>query len=67
MSKLLADMIGKECRIAVLGMYEIKGTIIDLDDEWVKFQYIDVWRRKKLRKEKVKMIKKCFISSILIL
>ncbi|RDY25067.1 hypothetical protein CHL78_020185 [Romboutsia weinsteinii] len=59
MSKLLLDMVGKKCRITILGIYEIKGTIVDIDEVWIKFKY--------RKKEKVKLIRRCFVSSILLL
>ena len=58
MSKLFSDVIGHECRIVVLGFYEIKGLLLDVDDYWIKFQY------KKM--QKIKIIKRCFVSSIIV-
>ncbi|EGT0012824.1 TPA: hypothetical protein ACY4SM_001103 [Clostridium perfringens] len=57
MSKLLLDMVGKECKITFLGINEIKGSIISVDDDWIKFKYA--------KSSKVKIVKTCFISSIL--
>lgn len=61
MSRLLLDMIDKECSIAILGIYEIKGIIMDVDDKWIKFKYT------KKKKERVEMIKISLISGISIL
>lgn len=61
MSRLLLDMIDNECTIAILGVHEIKGIIMDVDDKWIKFKYT------KKRKEKVEMIKISLISGISIL
>ena len=58
-SKLFLDIIGKKCKITVLGLYELKGIIVDADDVWIKFKYG--------KKEKVKLIRRCFVSSILLL
>ncbi|WP_122639503.1 hypothetical protein [Romboutsia sp. Marseille-P6047] len=57
MSKLLLDIIGNECKITILGICEVKGTIIDIDDTWIKFKY--------RKKGQVRLIRKCFVSSIL--
>lgn len=59
MSKLITEMIGQKCRIVILGINEITGTIIDVDDEWIKLQYS--------KKEKIKLIRRRFISSIIVL
>ena len=61
MSRLLLDMIDKECGIVILGLHEIKGIIMDVDEKWIKFKYT----RKK--KEKIEMIKISLISGISIL
>lgn len=58
MSKLLTEMIGQKCVIVILGINEITGTIIGIDDEWIKFQYS--------KKEKIKLIRRRFISSIIV-
>ena len=50
-------MVGKECKITFLGINEIKGSIISVDDDWIKFKYA--------KSSKVKIVKTCFISSIL--
>ena len=55
MSKLLLDLVNKKCKIIILGIFEIKGTIIDMDDTWIKL---------KLKKEKIRFIRKSIISSI---
>lgn len=57
MSKLLLDMVGKKCKITILGIYEIKRIIVDIDEDWVKLKHI--------KKEKVKIIRRSFVSSIL--
>lgn len=59
MSKLLTDMRGNKCKFVILGIYEIKGTIIDIDDEWIKFKYS--------KKEKIKLIRRRFVSSVILL
>ena len=45
MSRLLLEMVDKECRIAILGVHEIKGIIMDVDEKWIKFKYTK--KRKK--------------------
>lgn len=59
MSKILKEIIGQKCKIIILGMNDITGTILDFDDEWIRFQYS--------KKEKVKLIRRRFVSSIIIL
>ncbi len=57
MSKLLLDMVGKECKITFLVINENKGSIIIVDYDWIKFKYE--------KSSKVKIVKTCFVSSIL--
>lgn len=58
MSKLISDIIDKECTIGVLFLHNVKGVIIDADDKWIKFKYT------KKKKEYVEMIRISFITSI---
>lgn len=47
MSKLICDLVGKECKIksdialALVGSTEMKCLVMDCDDEWIKVQYTD--------------------------
>ncbi len=47
MSNIITSLVGKNCRIrideAVLfnGNVEIDCSVLDADDEWIKFSYID--------------------------
>ncbi len=40
MSKIINELIGKKCKLGILG---INGevTVLDADDEWIKFEYTD--------------------------
>lgn len=59
MSKLFLDLVGKECKIVFLGgLAEVRGIILDIDDKWVKLKH--------RKKDKVRIIKLCFVSSILL-
>ncbi|MCR1824129.1 DUF6897 domain-containing protein [Terrisporobacter muris] len=59
MSKLFLDLVGQECKIIFLGgLAEVKGIILDIDDNWVKL--------KLRKKDKVRLIKLRFVSSILL-
>ncbi len=40
MSKIINELIGKKCRLGVLGVNG-EVTVLDADDEWIKFEYID--------------------------
>lgn len=56
MSKIMAELIGKECKIkteeALLfaGNNEVKCVVLDVDDEWIKFTYKD---KKDVEKTKI--------------
>jgi len=47
MSKLINDLVGKECKIksdeawAMVGADAVKCLVMDCDDEWIKVQYTD--------------------------
>lgn len=47
MSKLINELVGKECKIksddmfALVGSNEMKCLVMDCDDEWIKVQYTD--------------------------
>jgi hypothetical protein len=47
MSKLINDLVGKECNIksddilVLVGSDELKCLVMDCDDEWIKVQYTD--------------------------
>lgn len=47
MSKLINELIGKECKIksddafALVGSDEVVCSVLDADDEWIKIQFID--------------------------
>ena len=59
LSKLFLDLGGQECKIIFLGgLAEVKGIILDIDDNWVKL--------KLRKKDKVRLIKLRFVSSILL-
>lgn len=59
LSKLFLDLVGQECKIIFLGgLAEVKGIILDIDDNWVKL--------KLRKKDKVRLIKLRFVSSILL-
>lgn len=59
MSKIISELIGKSCKIktdeafALVGSEEIECDVLDVDDEWIKFRYID---RKKNQITKVARI-----------
>ncbi len=40
MSKIINELVGKKCKIGILG---INGevTVLDADDDWIKFEYTD--------------------------
>ncbi len=40
MSKIINELIGKKCKLGIMG---INGevTVLDADDEWIKFEYTD--------------------------
>ncbi len=40
MSKIINELIGKKCKLGILG---INGevTVLDADDDWIKFEYTD--------------------------
>ena len=57
MSKILSDVIGKPCRVVMMGIYDMQVTIMEVDDDWIKLQD---------KKGKVKIIKKRFVSSIIL-
>lgn len=59
MDKLISEIIGKECRIIFLGINDITGKILDVDENWIKI--------KSTKKGKEKIYKKSFISSITVL
>lgn len=56
MSKIISDLIGKNCKIkaeeALLfsGNTEVACTVLDADDEWIKFTYTD---KKNIVKTKI--------------
>lgn len=56
MSKLISDLVGKKCKIMTdeaelfAGSPEAQCTVIDADDEWIKFTYTD---KKKNIKTKI--------------
>lgn len=59
LSKLFLDLVGQECKIIFWGgLAEVKGIILDIDDNWVKL--------KLRKKDKVRLIKLRFVSSILL-
>jgi hypothetical protein len=47
MSKLINDLVGKECKIksddilVLVGSDGLKCLVMDCDDEWIKIQYTD--------------------------
>lgn len=47
MSKLINELVGKECKIKsedvllLVGSDEMKCVVMDCDDEWIKVQYTD--------------------------
>ena len=47
MSKLMNELVGKECKIktddalSLVGSQEMQCVVLDTDDEWMKVQYID--------------------------
>lgn len=47
MSKIISDLIGKECAIKTeealifAGKAEVSCTVLDVDYEWIKFSYVD--------------------------
>ena len=47
MSKIISELIGRNCKIETddalvfAGNTEVKCTILDADDEWIKFTYSD--------------------------
>lgn len=47
MSKLIQELVGKECKIKseealqLVGNNELKCSVLDADDEWIKIQYIN--------------------------
>lgn len=58
MSKIISELVGKNCKIKTeegllfAGNTEVKGTVLDVDDEWIKFTYSEqknVIRTKILR------------------
>ncbi len=40
MSKIITDLIGKKCRIGILGI-DGNLTVLDADEEWIKYEYTD--------------------------
>ena len=56
MSKIIMDLVGKDCiikaedQLLVSSGAEVICTIVDADDEWIKFTYMD---KKKGKKTKV--------------
>lgn len=55
MSKIISELIGKECKIKTeealtfAGNAEVNCTILDVDDEWIKFSYADKKGIKKIK------------------
>lgn len=47
MSKLINELVGKECKIksddalALVGSPELQCLVLDTDDEWIKVQFVD--------------------------
>ena len=47
MSKLINELVGKECKIksddalSLVGSQEMQCVVLDTDDEWMKVQYTD--------------------------
>jgi len=56
MSKIISELIGKECKIKTeeaiffAGNAEVNGTVLDVDSEWIKFSYAD---KKGVEKTKI--------------
>ncbi len=40
MSKIINELVGKKCRLGILGVNG-EVTVLDADDEWIKFEYTD--------------------------
>ncbi|OON97625.1 MAG: hypothetical protein ATN36_02815 [Epulopiscium sp. Nele67-Bin005] len=38
MGKLSQELIGKNCRVIMLGIWDIKGIILDIDEDWIKIE-----------------------------
>lgn len=68
MSKIIADLVGKKCKIQtedalqIVGSPEIECNVLEVDEEWIKFSFVD---KKKI--EKIKIIKIEEINSVEIL
>lgn len=41
MSKMISDLIGKECLLSTNEYSELKCNILDVDEEWIKVCYIN--------------------------
>lgn len=47
MAKIISDLVGKECKIktedvvVAVGTTEFQCTVLEVDDEWLKFSYYD--------------------------
>lgn len=40
MSKIISELVGKKCRIGILGIDGVV-TVLDADEEWIKYEYTD--------------------------
>lgn len=55
MSKIIAELVGKRCSIKsdealILGNTELECNVLDVDEEWIKFTYVD---KKNIEKTKI--------------
>lgn len=65
MSKIISELIGKECKITIeaemdiMGNNEVNAKVLEVDDEWIKFVYTD-----KKGSEKTKILRIDNIESV---
>lgn len=62
MSKIISDLVGKECKVILdSGITQLNCTILDADDEWVKISYME---NKKSTAPKIKILRIEEIESV---
>jgi len=55
MSKIINNLVGKKCRLGILGI-DGEVTVLDVDEEWIKYEYTDKKGNKCIKIQRIKDI-----------